>query len=160
MRKALENPYMIDSIIFDWKRTLYDPDTKTLIDGTKEILNKIQEIGIPMTLVGKGGQDMYSETKRLNVEKYFKNIIFNESPKEKELFEPYISKNNPRATLFIGDRIRSELAAGKSLGTTTLWVRQGKFATEEPENAAQNPDYTVNSLLEANSLLDELLKKI
>ncbi len=26
------------TIIFDWKRTLYDPDSKTLITGTLEVL--------------------------------------------------------------------------------------------------------------------------
>jgi len=35
---------MINAIIFDWKRTLYNPDDGTLINGTKEILEMLQNI--------------------------------------------------------------------------------------------------------------------
>lgn len=29
---------MIKNVIFDWKRTLYDPDTKKLVDGALDLL--------------------------------------------------------------------------------------------------------------------------
>ncbi len=146
----------IAAIIFDWKRTLYDPDSKTLVEGATQLLATAQEIGAPMYLVGKGGNDMYAEAKRLDVHELFTKVVFQEGAKEEGLFKPFMSKN-PRETLFIGDRIQSELAAGKSLGATTLWVRQGKFANEEPRGKDQEPDYTVTSLPEAVSLLTRLL---
>ena len=144
---------MIEAIIFDWKRTLYDPDNKTLIDGTKEILEMLQDKKIPLTLIGKGNVEMHAEVERLGVKKYFANIVFQDGAKEDSLFKPYVSKDNPKVTLVIGDRIRSELAVGKSLGATTLWVRQGKFSVEEPENENQKPDYVVTTLAEAKELL-------
>lgn len=146
----------IGAIIIDWKRTLYDPDTKTLIDGSQELLQVAQELAVPLYLIGKGGEDMYAEARRLGVHEHFTEIVFQEGAKEEGLFRPFITKN-PKETLFIGDRIRSELAAGKSLGATTLWVRQGKFAEEMPENDAQKPDYTVSSLSEARVLLTQLM---
>lgn len=139
---------MINNIIFDWKRTLYNPDDGTLVDGAKEILELLHHKNIPLALIGKGNAKMYAEVKRLGVEEYFNNIIFQEGAKEDSLFKPYISKNNPSTTLFIGDRVRSELAVGKSLGATTVWVRQGKFSAEEPENENQKPDYIVATLIE------------
>ena len=95
---------------------------------------------------------MYAEVKRLGVEEYFTKIIFEEGAKEESLFSQFLSRE-PRDTLFIGDRIQSELAIGKALGATTLWVRQGKFADEVPTHADENPDYTVKSLAEAKELL-------
>lgn len=147
---------MIHSIIFDWKRTLYNPDNGTLIDGSVEILDFLQSRNIPLFLIGKGGKDMYLEAKKLKVEKYFKSIVFEEGSKEETLFKPYISSDDPISTFFIGDRIRSELRVGKALRATTIWVRQGKFADETPENKDQEPDYTVTSLLEAKKLLSSL----
>lgn len=144
---------MTHSIIFDWKRTLYNPDSGTLVNGAVEILDFLQSHNVPLFLIGKGGEEMYSEVKKLEVEKYFKSILFQEGSKEETLFKPYVSSDNPSTTFFIGDRIRSELAIGKVLGATTIWVRQGKFADETPEDKSQEPDYTVQSLVEAKELL-------
>ena len=144
---------MITSIIFDWKRTLYDPDNGTLLEGAEEILKMLRGHEMPLVLVGKGGNDMYDEVKRLAVTDYFKNIVFQEGTKEDSLFKPFVPESNPSSALFIGDRIGSELAVGKRLGATTVWVRQGKFANEVPANASENPNYTVKSLVEAKKLL-------
>lgn len=149
---------MIASIIFDWKRTLYDPDTQSLVNGAIGILEFVKSKNIPMYLVGKGGVDMYAETKRLGIEAYFIDIVFKEGVKEEGLFSQFLS-HEPKSTLFIGDRIQSELAVGKALGATTLWLRQGKFAEEAPLNKKQEPDYTVTSLIEAKELLQRLLKQ-
>lgn len=133
-------------IILDWKRTLYDPDRGILIDGARELLDLIKSCNIPMVLIGKGGDDMRLEVERLKVGKYFRKIVFAEGEKDPQVFAPFISEDDPKRTLFIGDRVRSEVGIGKSLGATTVWVKQGKFATEEPENNNQQPDYIVPSL--------------
>lgn len=144
---------MIKLIIFDWKRTLYDPDQKELIAGTKNLLEFIQSKDIPILLIGKGGEEMEQEVSRLGVKGYFKQIIFAEGAKDPHLFMPYISKDDPKRTVFIGDRVRSELEIGKKLGATTVWVKQGKFATELPENKDQESDYTVSGLADCLKLL-------
>ncbi len=136
---------MIYSIIFDWKRTLYDPDSKTLINGAKALLAFCKGKNIPMILVGKGGEDMQQEVDRLGVLGYFREIVFAEGEKDPQVFKKYFS-SDPKKTIFIGDRNRSELEIGKKLGATTIWVKQGKFSVEEPENENQKPDYTVLSL--------------
>lgn len=148
---------MINTIIFDWKRTLYDPDKKLLIKGAKEFLEFILLQNIRMILVGKGGEDMQAEVKRLGVKKYFQKIVFAEGAKDPKVFIPYISIDHPKLTIFIGDRVRSELEIGKKLGATTIWVKQGKFATELPTNNKQKPDHTVKSLSECMKLLKEKL---
>lgn len=145
------------NVIFDWKRTLYDPDTKELIEGVLNLLDYLKNQNIPMVLIGKGREDMQVEVDRLQVRAYFKEIVFTEGNKDLNVFTPYVSEENPKNTIFIGDRVRSELYIGNKLGATTIWVKQGKFATELPENKDQKPDYTTISLKECSSLMKNLI---
>jgi FMN phosphatase YigB (HAD superfamily) len=144
---------MIYSVIFDWKRTLYNPDDKTLIDGGLEVLALLKQKKIPVVLIGKGNNDMYEEVERLGIKDFFSDIVFREGEKESNMFTAYISKTNPRETLFIGDRVRSELEVGNRLGVTTIWIRQGKFAEEDPLHDGQKPTIIVNSLVELKEFL-------
>lgn len=52
--------------------------------------------------------------------------------------------------------MRSELEIGNKLKVTTIWVKQGKFASEEPENEHQKPDYSVKSLHDCLRVLKNL----
>jgi FMN phosphatase YigB (HAD superfamily) len=139
---------MHHSIIFDWKRTLCNPDTSTLIDGAVDLLDYFYQHKIPMYLIGKGKEEMYTETTRLDVAKYFTEILFVEGSKDPNDFLSFMDVKHPERTVVIGDRIRSELAVGKSVGATTIWVRQGKFSSEEAESESLQPDFEVVSLRE------------
>ncbi len=143
---------MIKLIIFDWKRTLYNPDSKKLIDGALELLRFIKKMNIPIILVGKGGMNMSNEIKRLAVDSYFEKIIFIEAEKDLNIYKPLMSRN-PKDTLFIGDRVRSELEVGNKLGAITIWIKQGKFSNEEPENEIQKPTFTVSNLSDCLRLI-------
>ena len=144
------------NIIFDWKRTLYDPDSKVLIEGVQELLEFLSNKKVPMILIGKGGDDMRQEVDRLGVGKYFQKIVFAQGEKDPNNFLPFVSKEKPKSTIFIGDRVRSELEIGNKLGVTTIWVKQGKFAQEKPENKNQEPAYTVANLSECLNLVSTL----
>jgi len=109
-------------VIFDWKRTLYDPDTKKL--------------------------DMANEVKKLQVGNFLKKIVFVDTEKNVEVYKPFIPLNKKREVFFVGDRVRSELEVGKKLGARTVWLKQGKFANELPQNKFQKPDFTISSLKE------------
>lgn len=143
-------------IIFDWKRTLYDPDSKKLIKGTLDLLKFLKQKGINVILIGKGGYEMNQEVKRLKVKKYFTKIIFQEDKKSKKLFTPFISKRNPKLTIFVGDRVRSELKIGNQLNATTIWIKQGRFSKELPLNNNQNPTYIINSIPELTKLIPKI----
>lgn len=140
------------SIIFDWKRTLYNPDDSILIDGAIDVLNYFSRHNIPMFLIGKGQQEMHDETIRLEVSKYFQDILFVVGSKDPNDFMKCINLSFPRRTIVIGDRINSELYIGKTVGATTIWVKQGKFANEMPTSENQKPDYVVSNLKEVLQL--------
>lgn len=141
------------TMIFDWKQTLYNPEEKKLIDGAVDILSYLKDKGVYLAVIGKGGDDMYDEVARLGVKEYFDHIAFREGTKDAGLFTEVVDIEGPAQTVFVGDRVRSELEVGNSLGCRTIWVKQGKFANELPENKNQIPTHTVTSLHEAQKVL-------
>lgn len=150
-----DNPFHIHSIIFDFKRTLYDPETKTLMSGAVELLTLLQKQNIPLFLIAKGSDEIGDELKRLGIDTFFSGVILVQGNKDPKQFEPYVNPDAPNSTLIIGDRTRSELAVGKRLHATTIWVRQGKFAHEEPLDESEKPDYITSSLFEVKKLYEE-----
>ncbi|QQS20436.1 HAD hydrolase-like protein [Candidatus Saccharibacteria bacterium] len=76
--------------------------------------------------------------------------------KDTDLFALFVNTFDAKQTVFIGDRVRSELAVGNVLGATTIWVKQGKFANELPELDSEKPTSTVASLTEVKNLLTKL----
>lgn len=139
--------------IFDWKRTLYDPDNRCLIDGAVDVLELLRQQGAVLSLVGKGADDMLAEVERLGVKQYFAYIDFRDGAKDIDLYEKAVAGVLPHDIVFVGDRVRSELAVGKSIGAKTVWVRQGVYADELPESSEQEPDFAVSSLRELKDLL-------
>lgn len=145
------------TFIFDWKQTLYDPDNRQLIDGALDVLEFLKAKPTRMVLFGKGSQDMHAEVQRLGVAIYFLHINFTEGPKEPMLFEPFVDEEFPEDTVFIGDRVKSELVVGNSLGATTIWIKRGEFAAEVPEGPVEQPTHTFGSLQELKEFLEQLL---
>jgi FMN phosphatase YigB (HAD superfamily) len=143
---------MIYTIIFDWKRTLYDPENASLADGSIEVLDFILSQNIPIFLIGKGQQEMYDEVTRLGVSKYFQDIVFVKESKDPKHFLKYVNLYNPKNTIVIGDRIKSEIKIGNSVGANTVWIKKGKFANEEAESDEEKPDYIISDLLEIINL--------
>lgn len=140
--------------IFDWKRTLYDPDNKTLIEGALELLQELSKYShIRLVLYGKGGEDMYEETKRLGVNYFFQDIVFKEGKKDPEVFKKYMDRGIFDKTVVIGDRTRSEIEIGNQLGAVTVWIKQGKFASEAPLKRDQEPTFTYQSLTELKNVI-------
>ena len=146
----------MQTTIFDWKRTLYDPERLRLIDGTIPLLKFLKANKIKTVLIGKGGDDMINEVKRLKVMSFFSHIIFVGDRKTTSAFRPFLTKD-PRDTLVVGDRVQVEIELGNSLGTKTAWIRQGTFASEMPINKKQKPTYVFSSL---KNLLIFLQKQI
>lgn len=143
---------MIKTIIFDWKRTLYDPDKKELIPGAKKLLTFLKPKEIPLILIGKGKEEMLFELERLKIKDFFTKVIF-EKEKNIDLYLPFIDKINPQNTILIGDRARTEIETGIKLGTTTIWLRRGKYKDEKPFS---QPSITVTTLHKLIDALKEL----
>lgn len=144
------------TIIFDWKRTLYNPEQQCLIEGVEELLLFLKSKGVTCLLIGKGDYEMHDEVERLEINQYFKHIIFDQANKTIELFQKNIP---PEIThlVVVGDRVRSEIEIGNKLGATTIWLCQGKFSDEQPLHEMQKPMYRVYSLGEIKKIIQKMI---
>lgn len=133
-------------VIFDFNRTLYDPDAKGLVRGTRLVLRTLTKRGFILYLVSRGNSRQ-ALIKSLGIGSYFKEIIVSRE-KSKQDFEKITQQRNLdlASSFVIGDRARQEIKFGKYLGLKTIWIREGKFALEPPRRKDENPDFTVNEL--------------
>lgn len=140
-----------ETIIFDWKRTLYDPEKRELLAGAQGVLDVFVARQPRLVLIGRGDAEMGEEVDRLEVRRYFDDIQFVDD-KDEAVFGQYIDPGNPEATVVVGDRARKEIALGKTLGARAVWLRAGKFADELPRAEGPEPDAIIKDIRELPEL--------
>ena len=134
-------------IIFDFNRTIYDPDDNCLIPGARFVLRTLLRRGFSLYLVSRAGQSRKDLIEKLAIKKYFSRIIVAEEKSKKD-FERIVTPKmiNRRASFVVGDRVRKEIRISNSLGLQTIWFRAGKFADEKPRKKIEQPTYIVRTL--------------
>ncbi len=140
------------NIIFDYNRTLFDPETNTLYPEARKLLTDLSA-RYTLFLISKNEPSRTKTIHDLGLEKFFQKIIF-VPEKSKALFK---SLNiHPKETIVIGDYLPSEIAAGNDFGATTIRILQGKFKDLIPASPLEKPNYQIQSLSELPSLLQQL----
>ncbi|MCL5427780.1 MAG: HAD hydrolase-like protein [Candidatus Marsarchaeota archaeon] len=140
---------MIRGVIFDFNRTLYDPDSRQLAEGALQLLGRLRSRGYAMCLISKkSAEDRRGHIASLGIGVYFKRILVIEGSKQEAHFSECMDAMAlpSREIAVVGDRIREEIALGNRMGMRTVWYRAGKFADELPEGEDQEPWATVTSL--------------
>lgn len=138
-------------IIFDYNRTIFNPDTNNLYDGVLEILKKLS-INHELLLVSKNELTRDDTINKLGISSYFRKIVLVEE-KTKKIFTDLVGDS--KDVLVVGDRIKGEIYLGNLLGLNTIWIRQGKFSNETFSTEDEKPDYIINDIKE----LLEIIKK-
>jgi FMN phosphatase YigB (HAD superfamily) len=129
---------MKKAIIFDFNRTLYDPDTGELMNGALDVLRILKQDGYKMFLIGKGTEERTTLIHDLGLEDYFDKIIVKDEKDLNDFFD--LKKNHPDHEFYsIGDRIKKEIKYSNKAGCKTVWFKKGKFADEEPAEADEEP---------------------
>ena len=138
------------AILFDFMRTLYDPETGALVPFARELLEHARkEHDCFLISKDEGGRNEMAQA--LGIDIYFKEMHF--VPKKTiEIFENIVG-NSYENVYVVGDRISSEIIPGNKLGYTTIWFKKGKFSTEEPKGGNEYPTHIVSSLEEVVGLL-------
>ena len=129
-------------IIFDYNRTIFNPETDTLYGGVLELL-KVLSVNHNLFLVSKDETGRDVKLKDFGIAEYFESTVFVKE-KTTEVFKKLV-ENNEKA-LVIGDRVRGEISIGNQLGFITVWVKQGKFANELPQNQDEIPDHEIDEI--------------
>lgn len=140
-------------VIFDWMRTLYDPERQKLMPGALSLCRKLKARGVSLAIVSRGEPERKGQIKASSVAKYCSAISV-EKEKSLRQFRRIVKRFQPNADFFVvGDRVKEEIKMGNSLGLTTIWLKKGKFRKEVPETFSEQPNFTVRSLGEVWSII-------
>lgn len=146
----------IKGIIFDFNRTLYDPEHNTLVNGTTKLLGLLQRNGYLLCLISKKStEDRESQITSLGLSKYFKKILIIEGNKQEKDFRECLKAMDlsTHEVAVVGDRINEEILLGNKMGMCTIWYKSGKFAIEVPTESIQEPCYTITKLEKVSTFL-------
>lgn len=148
---------MIKGIIFDFNRTIYDPDNDCLIPGVLDLLNDLKDKGYKMCLISKSDdqESRIKQIKNLGVYDFFVKVEVEDSKDQEQFINcQRIMDMDFAEILVIGDRVLREIEIGNSLGMLTIWYRQGKFAEELPQNDRQKPKYIITNFKEVLNIIE------
>jgi len=138
-------------IIFDYNRTLFNPDTNKLYVGVAKLLAKISRKH-ELFLISQNEPKRKDRIYELKIEKYFKQIVFVQE-KTVRIFRDLIQDKHK--VLVVGDRVSREITIGNKLGYITVWIQQGKFSINIPTKSQEQPDYTIRNLLELENIISK-----
>ncbi len=145
---------MAKGVIFDYNRTIYDPDTHALSEGALEVLAVCRERHLRMSLISTGDSSRSLEIEQLGIAHFFDKIIIVPKDKGEEKTRGHFEECARAMGLpyhhiaVVGDRVRSEIRLGNALGMHTYWYKRGKYAAEEPSAKEEHPEHTITSLAE------------
>lgn len=131
-------------IIFDYNRTLFNPESGKLYPGTIELLKMLYK-KYQLFLITKNEPGRDQKITEFGIKEYFQDIAFVDK-KTIEIFKKLV--NESESVMVVGDRVKDEIKIGNKLGYTTVWIRQGKFAKEYPVFPEECPDYAIFNLNE------------
>ncbi|MBT4140035.1 MAG: HAD hydrolase-like protein, partial [Candidatus Latescibacteria bacterium] len=121
----------------------------------RQTLKELRNAGYRLFLVTLGrSQRQKNKIDKLGIAPYFDRII-NEGPPAHEYWFNELCQTTdltPSEIVVIGDRTHDEIRTGNRLGFTTVWLRRGRFAQEEPA-PGERPDYEIRYLAQLSTLL-------
>ena len=142
---------MAKGILFDFYRTLYNPDENHLNDNAIPLLDELKRENFQLGLLSrKGDFDRDSLISKLGLTKYFQKIKFVDDTKTADDIQDFLDSFSLTAkeVVLVGDRVKSEIKAGNQAGILTIWYRNGKFANEFPESLDEKPNYIITDLMQ------------
>src|SRR3989344_8916037 len=143
------------AVIFDFNRTIYDPDTKAMLPGVRQLLSELRERSVPLYLVSKADESRPQVLKELGVGDFFMDSFFVER-KDPALFFEILNRAyvHPKQMYVVGDHLHKEIRCGNQCGMRTIWLKRGKFSDLEPAMEADHPWQTVSDMSEVFGLIE------
>ena len=136
-------------IIFDYNRTIFDPDTDNLYPGVLNLLQKLSE-KYELFLISRNEPLRKKRLEELTIKNYFKKILFVDK-KTKQIFEEIVGDAN--SVIVVGDSISDEIKIGNQLGLTTIRLKRGKFATETPKDVYEIAQFEIANINELENII-------
>lgn len=140
-------------VIFDWMRTLYDPEREKLMPGALDLCRKLASRGVILAIISRGEPERKRQIRASALINYCPMVSV-EKEKSLRQFRRTVTRFPPGADFFVvGDRVKEEIRMGNFLGLTTIWLEKGKFRKEVPETFGEQPNFTIRSLSEVWSII-------
>lgn len=141
-------------IIFDFNRTLYDPDTGTLVPGALELLSELSALGAELHLVSKREAGREDALDTFGLRPFFTTTTFVEN--KTDTICRHV-KTSDLPVYIVGDHLHQEIRIGNTYGAKTVWLRRGKFMTLVPETEYDVPWRIANDMKEVRAALLETM---
>ncbi len=138
-------------IIFDYNRTIFNPDKQELYSGVFELLNDLSKKQ-ELFLISKNEAGRNEILEKFRINKFFKRIIFTDN-KSVKTFQEIIGTD--KNAIVVGDRVQGEITIGNQLNLVTVWIKQGKFSGVVPINEIQKPKYTISNISELKEIIKQ-----
>lgn len=138
-------------IIFDYNRTIFNPDTQELYSGAFELLSDLSN-NHELFLISQNEPGRKEKLESFGISKFFKKIVFTDN-KSPEVFQEIVDFE--KNVIVVGDRVHGEITIGNKLNYITVWIMQGKFSNDYPVNIEQKPKHAIFEISE----LKEILKR-
>lgn len=138
---------MIKACIFDFNRTLYNPENESLNPGALDLLHAMKHAGIRLFLISRQSQSgRRAQIRKLQLDSFFETIVVLSHEKTPTDFLQCIQISGllPEEFLVLGDRVKSEITIGNQLKMKTIWYRSGKFSGLLPSREIEHPDWIVD----------------
>lgn len=136
-------------IIFDYNRTLFNPELNELYPGARELLRRLHARH-ELFLVSRFEQERITQLETLDIRQYFQDVAF-VPDKTEEIFIGLVG--TALDVMVIGDSITDEIRIGNILGYITIRIQQGKFSGQVPVSKEQTAKHIITSLEEIEPLL-------
>ena len=133
-------------VIFDFNRTIYDPDKEKLVPGTRLLLKTLKERGFKLYLISRAGVFRKRLIESLGIRKYFARVVTRKEKRFKDFENIAIRKTvSVKESFVVGDQIKSEILFGNRLGLKTVWINIEKVNVQSLSEK-ERPDFTVERL--------------
>ena len=148
---------MIKAIIFDYYRTLYDPEEGISL-ATENLVRELKEQGVILALITRNESAKRDISSNLFFS-FFSVVKTVEDDKKEEDFREVMKQINVKGEeiLVVGDRIKKEIVIGNKIGLKTVWLKKGLYAKELPETKAEEPWKIIEDLQEIKQFVQGAL---
>lgn len=139
------------AVLFDFNRTIFNPDTNELYPYAREILSLLYQ-KYDLYLVSKIELDRLEKLKKLGINNFFAETYFIKK-KTEELFEEILGGYDKKKSYVVGDLVENEISIGIKIKTNTIWLRQGKFKDIKLPISHEQPTHTIQDIREIENII-------
>ncbi len=135
--------------------TLY-PRMLVLDPQTRELLEDLQDSGIPCAIVTNGGASMQmNKVREAGLDGLVKAIVISEAlgvaKPDRRIFEHALAQIGalPSTAMFVGDNPENDILGALGLGMCTAWLHHGR----QWPHAERAPDYVIDSVSQVRHIV-------